>query len=228
MQELEDSIASFDAEKNEIIEQSRNYISKLKENSEAKQKSTIQSAMNYLYVHLEREISKNPTLLTFKELICSVNKSSIKSVTNLAVNNPDELDDDFDEEPTNNSLEIVVENNANLLHSEEKQVELPEEKQVEDNKLSEKKQVEDVKLSEEKSAPIELGKMSQVVASKLGKNDYIMIRENPCKIISNPLFAKVGKGGAGKAHFVGVNIFTGVKEEFVTSIFTNNYVGYLF
>lgn len=50
------------------------------------------------------------------------------------------------------------------------------------------------------------------VCSDLKKNDYVILKKAPCKIVEIS-FAKTGKHGHMKAHIIGIDIFNGKKYE---------------
>ena len=50
------------------------------------------------------------------------------------------------------------------------------------------------------------------VCSELKKNDYVILKKAPCKIVEIT-FAKTGKHGHMKAHIIGIDIFNGKKYE---------------
>lgn len=50
--------------------------------------------------------------------------------------------------------------------------------------------------------------------SSLGKNDFVMIKNRPCKIVEI-CFTKDGKHGHAKAHIVGLDIFTKKRMEHI-------------
>jgi len=51
-----------------------------------------------------------------------------------------------------------------------------------------------------------------VQAGSIKKGSYVLLKGNPCKVI-DVTTSKTGKHGHAKAHFVGIDIFTGKKYE---------------
>ena len=51
-----------------------------------------------------------------------------------------------------------------------------------------------------------------VQAGSIKKGSFVMLKQNPCKVVSTAT-SKPGKHGTAKVHFVGIDIFTNKKYE---------------
>jgi hypothetical protein len=89
-------LTAVEAEKDDVVGQTKAYVAKIREASDAKSKQLIQLVMNRVYVLVDRRVSKAADVPPMT--VRSVVKTTIKEVTKMALEAPDKLDDDDEED----------------------------------------------------------------------------------------------------------------------------------